>query len=166
MENKKQIFRQRYPSDIQELVENGIEGKVQPQDNGCILWTGMVWSHTPMLTVRHNGKRVTVSVRKYLAMKGSPNKLFPHRVSMIAKCGNERCVNPEHFIQATVSSETLIVKLRMFKLYQELKGEKCMIKKLGDLTGLSYQTVWNYTNDFRVNEQLWINLERNTSEEN
>lgn len=68
----------------------------RPDENGCHLWTGSMSPSGALLGVWKNGIQQMSQARRILWMSLNNEDVTPYRVTM--KCGNQSCLNPEHFL--------------------------------------------------------------------
>lgn len=67
----------------------------EPDENGCLNWTGSMSPTGALLGVYKNGIQQMSQARRILWMSINKEDVTPYRVTMM--CANQSCLNPKHF---------------------------------------------------------------------
>ena len=77
--------------------EDRLHAKIdkRPDYNGCHNWQGSMSPSGALLGVYKDGHQQMSQARRILWMSMNKEDVTPYRVTL--KCGNQGCLNPEHF---------------------------------------------------------------------
>ena len=87
-------------------IEEKLMEKVDKQDNGCWVWTGITMGTAASPLISHNNQMVSAR-RAMCEVMGTP---VPPRKRAFVACGTKSCVNPVHIVTSTQSDNTLDAK--------------------------------------------------------
>ena len=93
-----------------EPLEDRLAHCIQPDENGCWIWTGTIRRGSPMLKIA--GERRCVRPLLYEVSHGDrPHSNIVARPQIKMRCGVERCVNPDHMV-VTTDEDRLLMQIK------------------------------------------------------
>lgn len=152
--------RNRLSDEEAEYIESQLSKYYTENEDGCWEWRGYRQrGGPPALVIRHQGRRLSVMVKRFVYIRNNPNESIGTQVQLYNTCGNPDCVNPRHLQQGVgIGSSKFEAMKLVLRAWYPLHLDNIPTQDIAKQVGVCYTTLKTYIAVFNKAPEAWVRL--------